>query len=874
MSKIDDYNQSKEETYNKVKIRQLINFDSTSTQDVKISVVIPIFNVEDFLGPCLDSVLNQTFNDFEVICVNDGSTDSSLEILKEYLSKDDRIKIIDKDNAGYGHTMNIGLDMASGKYFLIVESDDYVLPTMFETLFEVAEKYDLDFVKSDFYRFYGDNDNMVTDYQKLDPSGEYYNKVFSTSEDHNTYKLLMNTWTGLYNLDFLRENNIRHSETPGASYQDNGFWFKTFYYGKKVMFVPEPFYMYRRDNPNSSVKNKTKVYAMDTEYDLINDFLEERGERADFMDAFTYAKYHNFHFTMDRIDLEFKKDFLMNSSKLFNQMRDEGTLNDSLLEEYDQNILRRIVETPEEYYDYIYNIDCENYDYLKKYMQCRIDVKNYGISGNGNDIDLIDSNDPLCEFYKPMWFNDHSGRGSILTSTTGSLNLTYKCINEGKLVFSFKSMDIRDKNGYRIPIYIDYTEIIIDGENLVTGSMVCWHDKPYVYEKRVNNGQMINVQLKWRPINPGSILKLDSVYDDVLDIFSSSRLDIKNIGNQTNDVLIDIKNIGTKTDDEVIEKTNNSSYVISKPDWFNDASGKGTVITSDANSLDFSLKCVNDGELVLKFRAIDQRDKSGNRIPILVEYDSIKVDSEELLDKSKVLWHDEPFTYKKKVKDGQVINIKYKWDSLKSENNINLISDSDSNLNNFSYCQVDLKNYGGKSNNLVILDHDDDLINISQPNWFSDSKGTGTIVNSNKGILNLSLKVIKDGNLVLNFKPLEMKDKNGNIIPTFIDYKSIFIDGKVLVNGSSILSSEEPLTFNKKVKDGQIINISLKWAPINQNSNSYSILKKERENINQIKKLKKQIKQLKSENDNLKEFNNSVLNSNSWKITKPLRKLK
>ena len=163
MSRIDDYEKSKKETYNKVKIRQLINFDNDSNEDIKISVVIPIFNVEDFLGPCLDSVLNQTLKDFEVICVNDGSTDGSLDILKEYLSKDDRIRIINKDNAGYGHTMNIGLDMASGKYFVIVESDDYILPTMFETLYEAAEENDLDFVKSDFYRFYGDKGNMVTD---------------------------------------------------------------------------------------------------------------------------------------------------------------------------------------------------------------------------------------------------------------------------------------------------------------------------------------------------------------------------------------------------------------------------------------------------------------------------------------------------------------------------------------------------------------------------------------------------------------------------------------------------------------------------------------------------------------------------------------
>lgn len=211
--KYADYENEKKKTYDKVTIHQLINFENNA-DNIKISAVVPIFNVEDYIGACLDSILNQTFKEFEVICVNDGSTDSSLDILKEYATKDNKIKIINKDNAGYGHTMNLGMDMASGEYFAIVESDDFILPKMFETLYAAAKKNDLDFVKSDFYRFYGeDNTNIIKEYQKIDYSGEFYNKIFSTREDHKMYTLLMNTWTGLYNLDFLRRNNIRHSET-------------------------------------------------------------------------------------------------------------------------------------------------------------------------------------------------------------------------------------------------------------------------------------------------------------------------------------------------------------------------------------------------------------------------------------------------------------------------------------------------------------------------------------------------------------------------------------------------------------------------------------------------------------------------------------
>ena len=104
--KYDDYEKEKKKTHDKVTIHQLINFENNE-DNIKISVVVPVFNVEDYIGACLDSVLNQTFKEFEVICVNDGSTDSSLDILKEYETKDKRIKMNNKDNAGYVYRINL-----------------------------------------------------------------------------------------------------------------------------------------------------------------------------------------------------------------------------------------------------------------------------------------------------------------------------------------------------------------------------------------------------------------------------------------------------------------------------------------------------------------------------------------------------------------------------------------------------------------------------------------------------------------------------------------------------------------------------------------------------------------------------------------------
>ena len=98
----------------------------------KVSIIIPTYNVEDYLRECMESVVRQTLHDIEIICINDGSTDGSLKILQEYAQKDSRIVLVDKMNEGYGVGMNIGLDKATGEYVGIVEPDDFVPLSMYE----------------------------------------------------------------------------------------------------------------------------------------------------------------------------------------------------------------------------------------------------------------------------------------------------------------------------------------------------------------------------------------------------------------------------------------------------------------------------------------------------------------------------------------------------------------------------------------------------------------------------------------------------------------------------------------------------------------------------------------------------------------------
>ena len=106
---------------------------------VKVSIIVPVYNVEKYLSKCLESLINQTLKDIEIICVNDGSTDNSLSILKEYANKDSRIKIIDKQNEGVSVARNTGIEVATGEYLIFVDSDDYLVENACEKALNTIE---------------------------------------------------------------------------------------------------------------------------------------------------------------------------------------------------------------------------------------------------------------------------------------------------------------------------------------------------------------------------------------------------------------------------------------------------------------------------------------------------------------------------------------------------------------------------------------------------------------------------------------------------------------------------------------------------------------------------------------------------------------
>ncbi len=323
----------------------------------KVSIVMPCYNVEKYIRQCLDSVVNQTLKDLEIICVNDGSTDSTLSILQEYAASDPRIKIIDKPNGGYGHSMNRGFDMATGEYLGIVETDDYAELDMFETLYNTAVSHDLDVVKSGFFYYYskpGEKNipnpiaSATTSRRTFCPTRDFKSKM----EMVDFFNLKPTIWSAIYRKDFIRENNIRFNETPGASYQDASFNFKVWVCAKRVRLLKECFLHYRQDNEASSINSPGKVYCVCDEYDEMERFLETRPlEKGLVEPVMIRVKYDTYNWNYLRLAEPLQEEFILRFQEDFLRHAGDGTLQKDYFEWYKWASVHQIIEDPALYHD-------------------------------------------------------------------------------------------------------------------------------------------------------------------------------------------------------------------------------------------------------------------------------------------------------------------------------------------------------------------------------------------------------------------------------------------------------------------------------------------------------------------------------------------
>ncbi len=289
----------------------------------KISVIIPVYNVEKYLRQCMDSIINQTFKDFECICVNDGSTDGSLDILQEYAKKDDRIKIINQKNKGIAVTRNIGLKFSTGEYTIFVDSDDWIDKEYLNVLYSNIILQDCDIVRANFQFYY--NDNNLYEMSKM-------NKNLLFNKQPNIYNRLFFAytttfvWGELYKSSIIKNNNVLFYQSSMG--EDIPFKLLTYLYSKKILFIEDSLYFYRKRQ--GSLTQKTGQLFIEDFKNFITFIHDLHGRKLNSSESVTFCinlLYYKLGQVQKRVDDSKKEDLLKKSVNAFKFFKINNKIN-------------------------------------------------------------------------------------------------------------------------------------------------------------------------------------------------------------------------------------------------------------------------------------------------------------------------------------------------------------------------------------------------------------------------------------------------------------------------------------------------------------------------------------------------------------------
>lgn len=275
-----------------------------------VSVIMYVKNGMPYFEKALHSVLNQILQNIEVLVIDGGSTDKTIEYTKQCQVQDSRIRILHSSEASVGAQFNLGVKEAKGEYIGIVESDDFILPEMYEEEFVCAKENDCDILRADNYIFFGDSDNETRMRTRVSHNKSNYNRVMCASQEPENVFIGGSYWTGLYRRRFLLETNIRMQESVGAAYQDFSFLFLASALADRVFIMPKAFYCYRKDNPASSCNRPARLDMPIQEYRFLEEELKQRKIWERYKEYFLLWKVRNERWFYANLDKTVKRDYV------------------------------------------------------------------------------------------------------------------------------------------------------------------------------------------------------------------------------------------------------------------------------------------------------------------------------------------------------------------------------------------------------------------------------------------------------------------------------------------------------------------------------------------------------------------------------------
>lgn len=235
---------------------------------IKISIIVPVYNMEKYLEKCLDSLVNQTLKEIEIIVINDGSKDNSINILKQYAKKYKNIKIYDHDNQGISKTRNFGIEKAKGEYIAFIDSDDYVDTRMFEVMYERAKKDNLDIVVCDYYNYY-ENRNKIEKFKIVDF------KDTTISENKSLiFQINPSPWNKIYKKELFEVKKYRFP--IGIKYEDLGYIPILLTEANRIgkVNIPLNYYLIRGNSETTTIDER--VFDIFKILDILYEYFENK----------------------------------------------------------------------------------------------------------------------------------------------------------------------------------------------------------------------------------------------------------------------------------------------------------------------------------------------------------------------------------------------------------------------------------------------------------------------------------------------------------------------------------------------------------------------------------------------------------------------
>ncbi len=589
---------------------------------VGISVIMPVYNVSSYLDTSIRSIMEQTFKDIEIICVNDGSTDDSLDVLLEIQESYDNILIINQENSGPGIARDTGIEYAEGEYIAFLDSDDIFLDTFaLEKMYETAKQYDANMVSANLKWI--NPDYSINDYYDfINTKFTYFYREDIISPEK--YGIPFAFYKNVYKRSFLLEHNITFPDIIAG--EDPIFMANVLVNLKEFPTIPIDLYGYNH-SIGGGVNEKINTY--DRKYDYIKHFK----------DSFDILKNNEKIAIYSVYKIEFI-NYLIYS----NNMQDKEI----------REIIREIFGDFEDYFN------PDEYGYF---------IMDYIINNKVDETDLSEEYSKIKKsFFEESCFENNFIDTSILRDYINIKSKRYASDN-----FSY------DK--------ISYNEL-----NNIKSFILENHE---VYEDDVKS---MNISLT------------SDIYDknaEYLRKFTESRIDIKNNGKEDNRIVL------MDCDDDLCH--------IFEPKWLQNEEGIGTILNSVKGKINFSFRCIGDGEVEISFKGIDYRDKEDNRVPIYIDFKKISIDGKVIVNDSRVVWHDNPVVYNKEVSDGQVIRISAEWLPLNEDSYLVTVSQEDELLQ----ALAKFKLATGKD----LIYTDEDIKQISPTGGLNDSVDRETLIN-------------------------------------------------------------------------------------------------------------------------------------------------